>query len=228
MPLPTLPGTVKQADANLQGFDANQILSAADAANLKSKGYQFCIRYIPRMASLASGNLTNAEAVDILNAGLALMVVQHVALPGWVPNTSLGTAYGSHAATYAKGVVGLPAGVNVWCDLEGVAVGTAAADVIAYCQAWYYAVHAAGYIPGVYVGYDTILTPQQLYSDLSFQHYWRAYNGPQVAHRGFQLLQHVQKSVDGILIDPNTTQTDDLGNAVQWLINDGQVVPGNV
>jgi hypothetical protein len=212
-----LPGTVQQAAAGLSGFDVNSILSAADAQNLKDAGYDFCIRYVPRTAALAAGNLTNAEALDILNAGLALMAVQHVANEGWIPDASLGTAYGSYAATYASEVVGLPPGMNIWCDLEGVAPDTDAADVIAYCQAWYNPVNAAGYIPGIYVGWNTMLTPQQLYSDLSFQHYWRAYNGPQVATRGFQVLQEVETTVNGITIDPDTTQNDNLGDSALWL-----------
>src|ERR1700733_11147613 len=129
-----LPGTVQQATAGSSGFDVNSILSAADALNLKGAGYDFCIRYVPRTAALAAGNLTNAEALAILGAGLALMPVQHVSLPGWQPNTNLGTAYGNFAAHYAAQVVNLPRGMNVWCDLEGVATGTAAEDVIAYCQ----------------------------------------------------------------------------------------------
>jgi hypothetical protein len=181
-----LPGTIQQAAAGLSGFDVNSILSAANAQGLKNAGYDFCIRYVPRTAALAAGNLTNAEALNILNAGLALMAVQHVANEGWVPTEDLGKAYGSYAATYASEIVGLPQGMNIWLDLEGVNTNTAAADVIAYCQAWYHAVIGAGYVPGIYVGWHTILTSQQLYSKLSFKHYWRAYNGPQVATRGFQ------------------------------------------
>jgi hypothetical protein len=212
-----LPGTVQQATAGLSGFDVNSILSAADAQHLKNAGYDFCIRYVPRTAALAAGNLTNAEALVILNAGLALMAVQHVAKEGWTPDANLGTAYGSYAATYASEVVGLPQGMNIWCDLEGVAPGTDATAVIAYCQAWYKAADAAGYIPGIYVGWDTMLTPQQLYNNLSFQHYWRAYNGPQVATRGFQLLQKTEKTVHGITIDPDITQNDNLGGTALWL-----------
>lgn len=231
---PTLPNAiVQQATSGSQGFDVNQILSAQDAQNLKNAGYDFCIRYIPRTADLAAKypiNLTNAEAQDILNAGLALMAVQHVAPEGWQPNTNLGVMYGNYAATYASQVVGLPPGMNIWCDLEGIAPGTSAADVIAYCQAWYYAVHTAGYIPGIYVGWDAELTPDQLYNDISFQHYWRAYNGPQVATRGFQLVQHTQVTVGGITIDPDTAQFDSLGDAALWLIlqNPAPAIDGTV
>lgn len=217
MPDLMLPGNVQKAPAGLSGFDVNSPLTPSDASNFKNAGYSFCIRYIPRTADLIKNNLTNTEALGILNAGLALMPVQHVALPGWKPTTNLGTIYGNYAATYARQVVGLPQGVNVWCDLEGVAPGTSPNDVIAYCQAWYYAVHIAGYIPAIYVGYDTMLSPEQIYDELSFQHYWRAYNGPEVATRGFQLIQKTDEKLDGITFDPDVTQNDDMGDSAFWL-----------
>lgn len=216
-PLITLPGAVQNAPAGLTGFDVNQPLSAGHAQNLKNEGYDFCIRYIPRTASLTHNNLTNAEALNILNAGLALMAVQHVALPGWAPTADLGAAYGGYAATYAQQTVGLPQGLNIWLDLEEVAADSSPADIVAYCQAWYAAVDSAGYIPGLYAGYGTGLTPQQLYNTLSFKHYWRAYNGPDVATRGYQLIQKTEKTVGGITIDPNVTQNDNLGDTVLWL-----------
>jgi hypothetical protein len=217
MAITPLPGTVKPAPAGLLGFDVNGILSHAQAVNFKNAGYAFCVRYLPRTAALVAGNLTNQEALGIVQAGLALMAVQHVALPGWAPTAALGTQYGSFAATYAQQTVGLPAGMNIWLDLEEPAANTPAADVIAYCQAWYTAVQSAGYVPGVYVGYGAILTAEQLYSKLSFQHYWRAYNGPQVATRGYQILQKTQKAVNGLEIDPNVTQNDNLGGTALWL-----------
>lgn len=213
-----LPGTVQQGAPGISGFDINSVVSAAQAVNFKNAGYDFCIRYVPRTAALAAGNLTNAEALNILNAGLALMAVQHVANDGWNPTADLGTAYGSYAATYASDVVGLPPGMNIWLDLEGVAQDTDPADVIAYCQAWYQEVNNAGYVPGIYVGWQAILSPAQLYNDLSFQHYWRAYNYDDgVAVRGFQLLQKTQVEVGGVWIDPDITQNDELGGAVLWL-----------
>jgi hypothetical protein len=217
MPNKLLPGSVRPAAAGLSGFDVNSPLTSSAALAFKNAGYAFCIRYVPRSASLIAGNLTNGEALAILNAGLALMPVQHVALPGWQPNTNLGTIYGNYAATYASQVVKLPKGVNVWCDLEGVAPNTDPRDVIDYCQAWYYALHIAGYVPGIYVGYDTMLTPEQLYGNLSFQHYWRAYNGPQVATRGFQLIQQTEKTLNGITFDPDLTQEDEMGGTALWL-----------
>jgi hypothetical protein len=214
----TLSGTVQQGAAGLAGFDVNQVLSASQAQAFKDAGYDFCIRYIPRHDGSSSGNLTFDEATDILNAGLALMAVQHVANPGWAPTADLGTAYGSYAATWCSDTVGLPPGVNVWLDLEEVATDSAPDDVIAYCQAWYTAVKAAGYVPGIYIGYGVVLDGAQLYNDLSFQHYWRAYNDDTiVATRGFQIKQTTEKTLNGITFDPNTTQEDNLGGTPLWL-----------
>src|ERR1700760_4986208 len=104
----TLSGTVQQGAAGLAGFDVNQVLSASQAQAFKDAGYDFCIRYIPRHDGSSSGNLTYDEATDILNAGLALMAVQHVANDGWSPTADLGTAYGSYAASWCSDQVGLP------------------------------------------------------------------------------------------------------------------------
>lgn len=212
----TLPGTVKSAAPGLKGFDTNTIVTAQVASQFKSQGYSFCARYLSRGTSQGTNDLTNSEAAVILNAGLALIAVQHVAAEGWVPSASLGTTNGTNAANNAASV-GLPHGMNIWCDLEGVAAGTTAQTVTDYCQAWYTAVANAGYVPGLYVGANCILNGTQLYS-LSYQHYWKSLsNVPMVATRGYQLTQGAQTTVNGIGIDSDTTQNDNLGGAVLWL-----------
>ncbi len=212
-----LPGTVQSAAPGLKGFDTNTIVTAQVAQQFKAQGYSFCARYLSRSTSQGSNDLSNAETANILNAGLALIAVQHVAAEGWVPSASLGTTNGTNAANNAASV-GLPKGMNIWCDLEGVATGTASSVVIDYCQAWYTAVAAAGYVPGLYVGANCILTGQQLYSNLSYQHYWKSLsNVPMVATRGYQLIQGAETTVNGIGIDSDTTQNDNLGGAVLWL-----------
>src|SRR5580698_3762844 len=94
----TLPGTIAGAPNGAAGFDVNQVLTAAQAQAFKNAGYAFCVRYVPRTSDpkLQGGNLTHTEALDILNAGLALMAVQHVELPPWKPTTNLGTLYGKY------------------------------------------------------------------------------------------------------------------------------------
>src|SRR5260370_2919539 len=100
------------------------------------------------------------------------MPVQHAREPGWSANHVLGQQAGQEAAMNAQDV-GFPPGVNVWFDLEGVGRPARARDVIDYCAAWYEAVSAAGYVPGLYVRAGALLTRQQLY-DLPSQHYFRS------------------------------------------------------
>jgi hypothetical protein len=88
---------------------------------------------------------------------------------GWFDPLLLDVASNPQAA-------GIDAGVTVWCDLEGVAPGTSAHDVIGYCNAWFDAVNAAGYRPGLYVGWHCGLTADELYHKLSFEQYWISYN----------------------------------------------------
>jgi hypothetical protein len=207
--------TVKAAVAGA-GFDCNTPLNAAQAAAFKAQGMEFVVRYVPRTPALIPGNLTAAEIEIILSAGLALMAVQHVAMPGWEPGAALGTNYGAYAASYAK-TIGLPPGINLWCDLEEVAASSTTQQVIDYCAAWFTAVSEAGYIPGLYCGWNIILTAQQIY-DLPFKHYWKAYNYDNgVATRGFQLIQEPQLRLNGVVYDPNKCQADELGDLPVWL-----------
>ncbi|HEU4717704.1 MAG TPA: DUF1906 domain-containing protein [Bacteroidia bacterium] len=215
---PGLPGKVVPAAPGLKGFDTVATISASLAAQFVKSGYSFCARYLSLGQGQNAGDLTAAEATDILNGGLALIAVQRVRKEGWVPSASLGSSTGTNAANNGKSV-GLPAGMNVFLDLEGVASGTSAQAVIDYCQAWYAAVSAAGYVPGIYVGAGSVLNSSQLYSNLSFQHYWKSQSKvPDVAVRGYQLVQaYPSVQVNGIYIDEDTTQNDNKGGTVLWL-----------
>jgi hypothetical protein len=219
----TLTGTVQAASPGVKGFDANTTITSSIATAFYDAGYRFCVRYVGRV-SMASYDLTTSEANDILNAGLALMVVQHVLDPGWSPTQSLGAEYGANAAAFSQ-QIGVPSGVNVWCDLEGVSTSASASDVTAYCTAWYDAVESAGYVPGLYVGWEPGLSGSELY-DLPFNHYWGAYNvdGDSTPYpRGFQLQQRVGTggTIGGLTTetyDDDDTETDAEGGTALWLV----------
>ncbi len=200
------------------GFDVDNRLDAGQAAAFKKNGFNFCIRYLPRTSALVAGNLSLAEVELILGAGLALMAVQHCPMPGWQPTAPLGKAYGQYAGQYAA-EIGLPAGMNIWLDLEGVSNGAGAQDVIDYCHCWFDAVAAHGFIPGIYCGYGTGLTPFQLY-ELPFKHYWKAYNGPYLPGRGYQIVQETVKLLEGISFDPDFIVADKMGDLPLWLSPD--------
>ncbi|MHC8306387.1 glycoside hydrolase domain-containing protein [Pseudomonas sp. PB3P13] len=211
-----LSGTIQSAPANSRGFDTDTVISSATAQQFAAQGYTFCIRYLSLGSGQDPGDLSSIEASEILASGLALMVVQHVDNPGWSPSQNAGQTNGNNAAANAD-TVGLSPGLNVWCDLEGVATSATAQDVIDYCSAWYNSVSAAGYVPGLYVGANAVLNGQQLY-DLPFEHYWQSCSEvPAVAVRGYQMVQtFVQNSVNGVGIDDDTTQTDQLGGQALW------------
>ena len=214
-----LAGVVTPAAPGLQGIDANTVLDAADCRAIRARGYSFCVRYVARGESLPDGDLSTAEASVILDAGLALMPVQHVARSGWTPSRALGETNGKNAATHARDI-GFPAGVNVWLDLEGVKRSATHASVIDYCNAWFAEVADAGFVPGVYVGASAILTGDELFWRLRTRHYWKSGSTvPDIPHRGYQMIQKIipNDKVDGVEIDRNVTQNDRFGDAVQWL-----------
>jgi hypothetical protein len=211
----SLPSTVEPAAPSVLGFDTDTIVNAALAQQFYALGYKFCIRYLS-LGEQSPQDLTTDEATNILNSGLALMPVQHGRIPGWSPSATLGQRDGKNAASNADRI-GFPYGVNVWCDLEGVNQ-TAPQDVIDYCQSWYNAVNSAGFTAGLYVGYQAVLSGDQLYS-LEFQHYWRSQRSvPSIPNRGYQLVQFLPSVIaNGIAIDVDFTQTDSHGGQPQWL-----------
>jgi Domain of unknown function (DUF1906) len=205
-----LPGHVFSAAAGVRGFDTTETVTPNAATAFRRAGYRFCIRYVRRDKPHSSA-LRSSEAKSLLNTGIGLMVVQYVeSETAWAPSAAKGRKNGRVAASECE-VLGIPWGVTVWCDLEGVAPGTSSQRVIDYCNSWHTAVAGAGYVPGVYVGYRAGLTPSQLYRALKFTHYWGAYNlnvDEYPAVRGVQMKQSKARSSDR---PPGTTidfQTD--------------------
>jgi len=187
----TLPGHVFTAPDGVRGFDTAERVSATAAAAFRHRGYRFCVRYVRRDKPHASA-LSVTEAKSLLSVGIGLMLVQYVESDTtWIPAQAKGTTNGGVAASEAA-KLGVPWGVTVWCDLEGVAPGTPAQKVIDYCNRWHIAVTSAGYVAGLYVGYRAGLTPTQLYRALRFTHYWGAYNLNSDQYPGIRGLQMKQ------------------------------------
>jgi len=195
-----LPGHVFSAPDGVRGFDTAEKLSAFDAAAFRRRGYRFAVRYVRRDKPHASA-LSVAEARALLNVGIGLMIVQYVESDtSWNPTAAKGTNNGRIAAAEAE-KLGVPWGVTVWCDLEGVAPGTPSQRVIDYCNRWHAAVTSEGYVAGLYVGYRAGLTPRALYKSLRFTHYWSAYNlnsDQFPAVRGVQMRQAIRRTADRV------------------------------
>jgi hypothetical protein len=212
-----LPGTVVSAAPGVLGFDTDGIVTPESAALLVADGYHFCIRYVSRVVAQGASDLAASEALDVLGAGLALMVVQHPRAAGWTPSKALGSQDGAAAAQHAV-EIGFPPGVNVWCDLEGVNLATPSEIVIDYCNSWFEAVAASAFVPGIYVGADAILGSDDLHARLKFSHYWKSLSDvPDIAVRGYQMIQSDEHDAHGLRIDNNVTQTDREGGTVIWL-----------
>ena len=224
----TLPGHVFTAPDGVRGFDTAETVTPSAAAAFRRRGYRFCVRYVRRDKPHASA-LTASEAKSVLNVGIGLMLVQYVESDtSWRPTGAKGATNGAVAAAEA-GKLGVPWGVTMWCDLEGVARGTPTQKVIDYCNRWHSAVTSAGYVAGLYVGWHAGLTPTQLYRALRFTHYWGAYNlntDQYPATRGLQMKQlraTAKDRVAGVGIDfqVDKVSADRLGGRPTLLALDG-------
>ena len=224
----TLPGHVFTAPDGVRGFDTAESVGPATAVAFHRHGYAFVVRYVRRDKPHVSA-LTVREARSLLDIGLGIMVVQYVeSESAWIPSARKGTTNGTVAGGEAT-KLGLPWGVTVWCDLEGVKVGTPAQQVIDYCNRWHAAVSSAGYVPGLYVGYRPGLNSRQLYRSLRFSHYWGAYNlnvDQYPAVRGLQMKQskpHAADHVAGASLDfqVDVTSADALGGHPTLLALEG-------
>jgi hypothetical protein len=213
-------GVVVNAPLGVKGFDCNAPVNAVNGAAFYKAGYRFAVRYVRRVTN-AAHDITGLEADTLHRAGLALMLVQHVELPGWIPSKDKGHMYGRNAAQHSR-EVGYPSGATLWLDLEEVSGGALAATIVSYCNAWHDVVADAGYHPGIYVGYGAGLDAGQLYRALKFDRYWSAYNldeDKQPAIRGMCLSQHVARAGDypgrvlraPFEIDVDITAVDALG-----------------
>lgn len=209
-------GTTALGHVGAVGVDTAAKLNASSATKLKLAGVHFALRYVS-ISTPRPGDLTTEELREVLGAGLALMGVQHVRYPGWVPTAQMGAMDGVNAAKNAK-QAGLLAGTTLWCDIEGEAGTASAADTIAYAAAWFNAVKAAGYEPGVYVGAGVPLTSSQWY-ELPFTRYWKSLSlVPTPAPRDFCMIQlYPTTKVAGIDVDLDVIQSDRRGGYPRWM-----------
>lgn len=224
----SLPGHVFTAPDGVRGFDTAETVTPKSAAAMRAHGYRFCVRYVRRDKPHASA-LSASEAKSLLGNGIGLMLVQYVeSEASWNPTATKGTTNGRVAGAEAA-KLGVPWGVTIWCDLEGVAPRTASSKVIDYCNNWHLAVASAGYVPGLYVGYHAGLNATQLYRALRFSHYWSAYNlnaDQAPAVRGVQMKQAQRRQQDsvssaGFDFQVDTVRADALGGRPTLLALEG-------
>lgn len=212
------------APPGARGFDCNTILSSGSAKAFRDHGFSFAVRYLSRGAP-GTNDLSASEVSAVVDAGLALMAVQHVPAAGWHPSLALARTYAAAASSQAKACA-LPPGMCLWLDLEGVAHGTATADIVAYCNAWFDIVRSNGFQPGLYVGANCGLDGKTLGTALACEHFWRSGSTvPDVAGRGYCMVQTISSNfvLAGIAYDLDVIQTDAKGSTPFWAIDNTQM-----
>ncbi|WAS95614.1 glycoside hydrolase domain-containing protein [Nannocystis punicea] len=209
-------GLVESAAA-ARGFDTNVVVAPDVARKFVADGYRFCVRYVSHSATEGESDISRTEVEAILGAGLALMIVQHVRRSGWSPTAALGSSDGALAARHLA-ELGAPPRLTVWTDVEGVDPDAPPNNILTYGNAWYAAVAAAGFTPGLYVG-RLPLTSAQLYRGFKFRNYWKSgITQVDVQTRGYQMLQLGPPNdlVHGIHVDHDAIQADNLGGLPTW------------
>lgn len=173
------------------GFDCNEPVNSHAAKLMRDAGFKFAVRYVPRV-NQHNTDITCGEMVDLISAGLGVMLVQHFPGENWVPITSLGSAWGGSAANFAE-KASYPKGATLWCDIEGVLLGTPAEKIIGYANKWFDQVKMAGYEPGLYLGFGNGLTAEQAYWKTKFTRFWAAYNLNRDEYPAVRSIQMKQK-----------------------------------
>ena len=134
-----------------RGIDTVATLTYLDAKALVDAGFNFVIRYVV--------SLSATELSDILRAGMM------------VSFCSYANSFDPSDEIAALQRLGIPKGVVVWLDVEDVKD-----DPVTLQQrinAWAHALEAAGYIPGLYIGANTLLSSIELYK-LAVKRYWHS------------------------------------------------------
>lgn len=151
------------------------------------------------------------------------MLVTYSRGPGWMPSAAVGQQDANTSLLHLLHL-GIPAGATVWLDLEGP--GGTTDDITQYCDVWSKNARDAGFDPGLYVGYGTQLTSQQLYS-LSVDRYWHSMSrvtdagGEEAAPKcGWCMhqLNPTTKMKNGLGVDINFIQEDFRGRVPNWLV----------
>jgi hypothetical protein len=188
--------------------------SADQAKRLAASGVEFFVGYL--------GAMNAARLKHVLDAGLAFM-----------PVTFAGEYKDGAADELAQlKALGIPAGVTVWLDLEGLdAWNTPADQLMALINAWARDIKAGGWMPGLYVGAPQPLTGKQLYS-LGVVRYWLGI-GRCIGKDGLDAYPdcgwcmrqdwHGQKlgmlwKNTGVFVDTNSIQCDHKGRLPAWVV----------
>lgn len=194
--------------------DTNWRITPSVAAALKAAGKVGIGRYVPLPNNPSAGDITGTEVGCILDAGLDLLLVQHVRRPPWYADMHSGRDDGLQAAKSAT-EAGYPNDCHLWLDLEGLGqgMGGSALAVGMFANDWARAVIGEGFRAGLYVGYAVPLSPVELYQLPGFTSYWSDAGHRLVAVRGVAIQQGAPEvTIAGVRFDPDVMAPDGKGD----------------
>src|SRR5271165_4716922 len=188
--------------------DSSTKLTRAYASGLKAAGYIGVFRYVPLPGVNAAADIDAGELAMLLDVGLEVGLIQHVRFPGWNPRDHAGTVDGATASAAAT-AAGFAAGAHLWCDFEGVDTTCTAEGARVFLEAWAKTVIGAGFLAGLYVGYQQPLTAEQLYDLHGLNQYWSDAGHRKVATRGVSISQGPEiQDAGGLRIDTDQVAPD--------------------
>jgi hypothetical protein len=172
------------------------------------------IRYVSYSNLPAPGDITQEEADMITGEGMLLGLVQHVRGSAWSPCSQLGATDGFVAGLHAQDI-GYPEGCHIGMDDENVRVGTNPTYMIDHANTWATAVRP--YTALMYVGFNSGLNADQLFSINNVHAYWSDYGaGRAVSRRGFMLKQHAPMVIGDCQYDVDVAWADNIGDRCKF------------
>lgn len=212
-----LSGGVERAVEPLIGFSCDKRLSALQAKGFYEDGFRFCLRDFYSKPNKIKKNLDQEEMVNILDSGLAIMPVYHINNQNWQPSAELARFHGEQVTKDAK-ALGMPAGLNVWCYITGLANDVSIQDVIIYCNHWYDAVMEHGYVPALFVNSCLPLSGNQLFCYLNFKHFCRHYEqAPHIPEVGYEMFLSSAIKENVNKVETYRLQLNQQGKSSSWL-----------
>lgn len=163
------------APIGAKAFDTVARVTAGQAAALYSAGFRVAFRY--------AVSITVGELADLTGAGHLVSFVMYSPPEGYTPHAADAVSAASRACA-ALHALGVPSGIVVWIDAEGM--GGTPDERIAYINAAADTIIGAGFIPGLYVGAGVGLTSGELFG-LHVHRYWKSLS--RVVDRNGQLAE---------------------------------------
>jgi hypothetical protein len=203
--------------------DTDAKCTPAVLARLKAGRYEGqTLGGIGRYVSLGQpqpGDIDRAELEAITSEGFGSWFFQHVRDRPWTPSLRLGQIDGAWAARNAL-VAGYEPGTHGGIDLENVAHDSAHSAIVDYIEARAEAHTTIGGYPSVlYVGFNSWLSPEELWQLANIHLYMKDWGEHTVLHRGFAVSQIAgDLEINGVLVDLDELQVDLLGGRLEWTV----------